>query len=273
MVYRIITFVLLAFAQPAYAEEVYQWTDVQGRQHYSDKKQRDATPYKLAKSFSYHKVRKVYDGDTLLLSDGRKIRLLGINTPEVEHSDKAAQAGGDAARKWLTQQLLKKRVRLEFDQEKRDKYKRHLAHIFTEQELHINRELVRLGYASINIFPPNLNYIAELLAAEQEAEVSQLGIWKYPEYQAKLTAELDKHNKRGWQRIEGTVLSVKNTRKSSYLKLNDNFSVRIKKKHLQYFDKPESLIGKNIELRGWVNKYKKGFSMLVKHPSAIKILD
>ncbi|SMG63526.1 hypothetical protein BMETH_1742_2 [methanotrophic bacterial endosymbiont of Bathymodiolus sp.] len=48
--------------------------------------------------------------------------------------------------------------------------------------------------------------------------------------------------------------------------------MRIKNKHLQYFDELQVLKGKKIEARGWVKKYKNGFSMLVKHPGAIKIL-
>ena len=170
MINYIFTLVLLALTQLSYATEVYQWTDAKGRQHYSDKKSDNATALKLKKNVSYHKVKKVYDGDTILLSDGRKIRLQGINTPEVEHSNQAEQAGGDVARKWLTQQILGKKVRLEFDLQKRDKYKRHLAHIFTEQDVHINQELVRLGYASVRTFPPNLKYVTQLQAAEETAE-------------------------------------------------------------------------------------------------------
>jgi len=265
--------VLLLFTQFSYATDIFKWTDAQGQLHYSDKKHSNATEYKLVQDFSFYNVKKVYDGDTVLLSDGRKIRLLGINTPEIEHAHQAAQAGGDLAQHWLTQQLLNTRVRLEFDLEKRDNYKRHLAHLFTEQGLHLNREIVRLGYASTSIYPPNLKYVAELLAAQQKAETGRLGIWQYSEYSPKFTSELSSKNKQGWQRIVGRVLRIKNTAKSSYLKLTDNFDVRIKREHLQYFDSLALLKGKEIEVRGWVNKYKNGFSMLAKHPGVIKILD
>ncbi len=273
VVYRLIGFLILLFTHPVYAVEVYKWQDEQGRSHYSDKKHDNAKVYQLTKSYSYYVVRKVYDGDTVLLSDGRKIRLLGINTPEIQHSDKVAQAGGDVARVWLTQQLLGAKVRLEFDQQKRDKYKRVLAHIFNENQVHINRELVRLGYASTNIFPPNLKYIMELLAVEQTAEKMHLGIWAYPEYQIKKTSEINHHNKRGWQRIVGEVTRIKETRKNRYLKMSHHFDVRIKKEHLQYFEDLKLLIGKKIEVRGWINRDKNGFTMLVKHPGAIKILN
>ncbi|NOQ65022.1 MAG: DUF4124 domain-containing protein [Methyloprofundus sp.] len=253
--------------------EVYQWTDAQGKQHYSDKSNAQAKPYKLAKSESFHLVKKVYDGDTVLLADGRKIRLLGINTPEVEHRNKTAQVGGDAARKWLTQKILGTKVRLEFDQQKRDKYKRYLAHIFTEQKVHINAELVRLGFASTNVFPPNLKYVAALQAAEQVAESQYLGIWGYPAYQTKLASELNNKNRRGWQRIIGTVTHIKQTRKNTYLEISTHFNIRIHQKHRLYFDNADSLLGKKVEVRGWVHKYKKGYSMPLKHSSALKIIN
>ena len=215
--YSHLTLVLLLFTKFSYATDIFKWTDTQGRQHYSDKKQANATEFKLVKDYSFYKVKKVYDGDTVLLSDGRKIRLVGINTPEIEHARQAAQVGGDAAKQWLTRQLLNTRVRLEFDQQKRDKYKRHLAHLFTEQGLHLNRELVRLGYASTSIYPPNLKYVPELLVAEQTAEAGQLGIWQYAEYTPKLTSELSNTNKQGWQRIVGRVLAIKSTAKNRYI--------------------------------------------------------
>lgn len=249
---------------------VYQWTDKQGQKHYSDSRELGARVYDLVASYSYHEVRRVYDGDTVQLVDGRKIRLSGINTPEVEHSNAIAQAGGEAAKKWLSQVLTGKKVRLEFDQEKQDKYKRYLAHLFTEQGMHLNRELVRLGFASVNTFPPNLKYVPELLVAEQQAEINQLGIWAYPDYLPKSATQLTKSNKQGWQRIYGRVTGIKKARKNVYLTLPDDFEVGIKKAHLAYFDDLDSLKGKNIEVRGWVNRHKKGFLMWLKHSSAIK---
>ncbi len=249
---------------------VFHWTDVQGRKHYSDSKQHNATEYSIRRDYSYYAVQKVYDGDTIQLIDGRKIRLLGINTPEVEHSRNEAQVGGDVAKQWLIQQLAGTKVRLEFDQEKQDKYHRYLAHIFTGQGLHINLELVRLGYASLNVFPPNLKYVTELLKTEQTAEALQVGIWKYADYLPKTAIQLTKKNSRGWQRVVGQVESIKYTHKSVYLQLDGQFSIRISKDNLQYFGDLDALKGRQIEARGWVRRYKQGFTMLIRHSSAIK---
>jgi hypothetical protein len=70
----------------------------------------------------------------------------------------------------------------------------------------------------------------------------------------------------------GTVSAIKVTAKSVYLKLTDTFAVRIKKEHLRYFEDVQSLKGRKIEVRGWVNRYKKGYIMLLKHPSALREL-
>jgi endonuclease YncB( thermonuclease family) len=251
---------------------VFQWTDAQGHKHYSDSKRYNATEYTIHRDYSYYAVQKVYDGDTIQLTDGRKIRLLGINTPEVAHSRNEAQAGGDLAKQWLVQQLAGTKVRLEFDQEKQDKYHRYLAHIFTEQGLHINLELVRLGYASLNIFPPNLKYVAKLLEAEQGAEALQVGIWEYADYVPKSAIQLTKKNSSGWQRVVGQVKSIKYTHKNVYLQLDGQFSIRISKDNLQYFANLDALKELQIEARGWVRRYKQGFTMLVRHSSAIKVV-
>jgi len=251
---------------------VFQWTDGQGRKHYSDQSNSQTVELKFTPSYSYYAVKKVYDGDTVQLRDGRKIRLLAINTPEVEHNNQVAQAGGEAAKKWLIKTLKGKKIRLEFDQERRDKYKRHLAHIFTDQGEHINYELVRLGYASVNVFPPNLKYIPELMDQQQIAESQQRGIWGESEYKIKSINQIKKANSKGWQRISGTVSAIKFTSKSVYLKFIGNFEVRIKKEHLKFFGDVQALKGQKVEVRGWLNRSKKGFKMLVKHPSALNTL-
>ena len=265
--------VSLLLAQVSCAK-VYVWEDADGQTHYADRAESnaDVKELTLTQHHTYYAIKKVFDGDTIKLQDGRKIRFLGINTPEVAHSNHYAQAGGEAAKQWLIKQLKGQKVRLEFDAEKKDKYKRTLAHLFTESGVHLNHELVRLGLASVSVFPPNLNYIPELLTAQDEAEQNNRGIWKDKAYAAKPATDLSAHNKNGWQRIVMTVSAIKKTRKSIYLKWNKHFIVRIEKHHAQYFDDIDSLKGQKIEVRGWVRKYKKGYSMQLKHGGLLKRL-
>jgi len=266
-------FLILYLGISSSQADIYHWQDSQGKKHYSDKPQLNAQAYKTstAKSKRYFAIKAIYDGDTVQLSDGRKIRLLGINTPEIAHRNNRAEAGGNAAKQWLVKALANKKVRLELGVEKQDKYKRYLAHLFTEEGLHINLELVRLGFASISIYPPNFKYADALLGASDAAEQRQLGIWQYKQYQTKTVAQLNVDNKQGWQRIIGKVGRIKQTKKNTYLSLSNKMTLRIKKLDLALFGDIELLKGKKIEARGWVHRHKDKFTMLLRHPSALKI--
>lgn len=252
---------------------IYFWIDQQGKKHYSDIQHVGASEYQVSKQILFYPVKAVFDGDTVQLKDGRKIRLVGINTPEVAHRNAPAQEGGEAAKKWLTEKLQGKKIRLEFAEQKQDKYKRYLAHIFTEEGLHINLELVRLGFASVNIFPPNIAHVDDLLTASNLAEKENLGIWQYASYATKPVENLNFNNKYGWQRIIGKVTKIQHTRKNVYLSLSNTFKLQVKKKFLHYFDNIDDLKGKKIEARGWVNKNKNQLLMQLKHPSVLKLVD
>ena len=110
---------LLIFSFSVQAK-IFHWLDDNGQKHFSDKSHQGAQTFQLNAGYSYYSVKKVYDGDTILLSNGNKVRFLGINTPEVEGRNKQAQAGGDEAKQWLVNQLKGTKVRLEKDVEKQE---------------------------------------------------------------------------------------------------------------------------------------------------------
>ena len=136
-------------------------------------------------------VTKVFDGDTLRLVNGEKVRLLGIDSPEMYESDKlfrdAQRTGGDIetimARGRESYKFTKKlvegrRVKLEFDVEKRDKYGRLLAHVFiADTQLFLNAEILKQGYAEPMIIPPNLKYADYFQGLYQEARENKRGLW------------------------------------------------------------------------------------------------
>lgn len=251
--------------------EIFQWLDAKGNKHFSDKPHLGAKTFQVDAGYSYYRVKKVYDGDTILLANGKKVRFLGINTPEVEGRHKSVQAGGEQAKQWLIAKLKNKKVRLEKDVEKKDKYGRLLAHIFTENKEHLNLELVRAGLASVSIYPPSLKYISELVEAERQAERNGVGIWGYDEYAPKQVAELKQGSVKGWQRVVGKIKKIRHARKNSYLDFSGGFTVKIKKKSHKFFPKLEDYVGKQVEVRGWISKRKNNYSMFIRHSSAIKI--
>ncbi len=260
---------LLLFAPLSAQADIFQWKDSKGNTHYSDQPHQGAKALQINPGYGFVQVKKVYDGDTILLSNGNKVRLLGINTPEVEGRYKLAEAGGEAAKKWLKNTLLNQKVRLEKDVEKHDKYSRLLAHIFTANKQHINLELVKNGLASVNIHPPNLKYSDELLQAQQQAEIAHLGIWNQREYAPKQFNEINRSNYKGWHRIKGRVKAITQTRKYIRLALSDSFSLKISKQSLDLFSDLDSYLDTQIEVRGWINKQKKRYTMFIRHPSQI----
>jgi endonuclease YncB( thermonuclease family) len=251
--------------------DVYQSQDADGNISYSDKPSANAIlqkPATLSQRYK-NKVAYVYDGDTIKLENGEKIRLLGIDTPEVASHYQKATPGGNAAKKWLTKRLDGADVYLEYDQQQRDKYKRLLAHVFLENGEHINATLVKEGLAIVNLFPPNLRYKDELLAAQQMAQQQQLGMWAMKRYQ--LTS-VDKVRKvSGWKRYQGVVQSIKNNPKTIRLIFSEKLSAKIYKENLYLFPDIESYIGQSVEIRGWLSGKRAPFSILVRHPSALII--
>jgi len=264
---------LLLLIPTLLSAQVYEWFDAQGRHHYSDRKQEKAKILSVNPSDSYFIVEKVFDGDTILLSTGQKVRLLGINTPEVAGRNKDPESGGEEAKAWLKQRLEHKRVRLELDIEKQDKYHRTLAYVFTDNKQHINLELVQQGLATVNIYPPNFKYVDALLAAQDNAERKGLGIWKDPNYAPIHFQALNQNNYRGWKRTTGRILSLKKTKKYSYLQFSDHVSVRIENKLLNLFLPLQRYTGKKVEARGWPIKQKSQFLLPIRHPGDLKILE
>ena len=123
------------------------------------------------------KVKRVIDGDTILLQNGEKVRYIGVNAPEVDHSPKGAEPLGQEAKEVNRRLVEGKRVKLEFDAERRDKYGRLLAYVFLEDGTFINGWLVQRGLAKAVFYSPNLKYQDLLKKLEQEAREKQLGVW------------------------------------------------------------------------------------------------
>ncbi|MFT4030460.1 MAG: thermonuclease family protein [Protaetiibacter sp.] len=117
----------------------------------------------------------VHDGDTLFLTDGRKVRLLGIDTPEVgEH----AECWGDVARDRLRELLPEgTHVRTVADVQPLDQYDRSLLFLFTDDGALVNLGLIRDGYAEAVVLEPNVLWADRLEAAEDEAQAASRGIW------------------------------------------------------------------------------------------------
>jgi len=119
-------------------------------------------------------ISEVIDGDTVKLSTGEYVRLLGINAPE------RGQPYHEKSTNRLRQLVKGKAVILEKDVDDRDQYGRLLRYIFLNGE-NINVKLVKEGLATVYIIPPNIKYETELREAENEAKNLKINLWKLAE--------------------------------------------------------------------------------------------
>ncbi|MBA4418638.1 MAG: hypothetical protein C0392_12135 [Syntrophus sp. (in: bacteria)] len=122
-------------------------------------------------------VRKVIDGDTIQLENGDIVKYQGIDAPEIYVKD----SGGEFFARESTRQNKKlvflKKVRLEFDVEKKDNRGRLLAYVFVKN-LFVNGELVKQGCAKAVVKPPNTKYKDLLLSNQKKAMEEERGIWQ-----------------------------------------------------------------------------------------------
>ncbi len=113
-------------------------------------------------TYSYN-VLSVRDGDTFnIIYDGVKtgVRMIGIDTPESNKTRYGyVEEMGREAKEKKKKLLNGKKVRLEFDVQKRDKYRRLLAYVFLEDGTFLNAHLLEKGYARLATYPPNVKYL------------------------------------------------------------------------------------------------------------------
>ncbi len=223
-------------------------------------------------------VAHVYDGDTIKLSDGRKLRLIGINTPERGRDNNKNEPFYQTAKDQL-QQIInknKKQIKIVFGKEKHDRYKRFLAHIFTMDNKNITAILINKGLGFSIAVPPNVQLLNCYQKAEHEAQKLKRGIWSHI-YSRAIEIDSLKKSTRGFHRISGTVQRIGESRSSFWLNLNtkskSKFALRILKKDLAYFTDyhPKDLINRQLIARGWIYQIKGEQRMTISHPASLQV--
>jgi endonuclease YncB( thermonuclease family) len=123
-------------------------------------------------------VRNVIDGDTIDLTDGRRVRLLGIDAPEAGFFGKKAEPWSQESTQWLRDRIEGHAVTLRIDESEKDKYGRTLAWIYDSDNILINQQILAEGYAKLLAdFGLPLELEPALREAESEARVQRLGLW------------------------------------------------------------------------------------------------
>lgn len=239
-------------------------------------------------------VSEVVDGDTVILEDGREIRLVGIQAPKLP-------LGRPNFREWplareakaaLEGMVKGKRVTLSFGGRRRDRYRRWLAHLHLDNGISVKGNetaggagrwvqglLLSQGMARVYSFADNRAAVAKMLARERAARAARRGIWGHAYYDI-----LDHRSAGGrlnsFQLVEGRILVVAPTRSRTFLNFGQNwrtdFTIAIARRHLKNFeDRGRNLVklaGKRVRVRGWL-KRRNGPMITVTHPEQIEVLE
>lgn len=122
------------------------------------------------------KVTRIIDGDTIQLEDGRKLRYIGIDSPESADPRKSLECFGNESSKRNYELVYGKSVRLEKDISEIDRYKRLLRYVYVD-DIMINELLIKEGYAQASSYPPDIKYQNKFTKAEQDARENKRGLW------------------------------------------------------------------------------------------------
>ena len=225
------------------------------------------------------KVQKLHDGDSLRLTDGRKIRLVGINTPEMYKKPNGLQEPLALEAKQALKALLGEGFYLSTAEQAHDRYGRTLAYTYDKNGYRVEAKLLQKGLGFLVAFGPNLKQLDCLQASQAQAKQYQRGIWQHAYYRPVSSNKLS-HRHAGFIRLSGKLISITYSQTSWWLNLEGEAVLRVKTDDQVYFNKASlnALKGSNITVNGWLvdrtstmkNKKYAPFMLLLKHPSQIE---
>jgi len=218
----------------------------------------------------------VYDGDTVKLKDDRRLRIIGINTPELGNKDGQSQPLAETARTALQDMIdsNNRTLLLQHGKQEHDHYGRLLAHAFLENGDNAAVHLLQQGLATTLVVPPNTWAAHCYQGIENTARLDHQGLWALPDYQPQAARTLPLST-RGFRIVQGRVNELRDSRYTLWVDIEGPLVLQISKKDLVHFDSPDSmetLIGQHVEVRGWVKQDRNGLRMKVQHPAALLAL-
>ncbi len=111
---------------------------------------------------------KIIDGNTIKLDTGEIVKYIGVEAPDLYQKDEGPEFFARQASRYNQRLVFMKKVRLEFDKERKDKDGNTLAYVFVKKTF-VNAELIKLGYAKAHIVSPNSKYKTMFLDLEKSA--------------------------------------------------------------------------------------------------------
>ena len=246
-----------------------------------DTESRDAAAFAVLEIAETEAVVEIVDGDTLVLADGRQVRLVGLQAPKLPLGRPGFKAWplAEESKAALGELALGRAVTLGYGGRRIDRHSRALAHLFDQDGLWIQGALIDRGMARIYSFSDNRALVPEMLAREAAARSAGRGIWALHAYGVRDAAAVPARLS-GFELVEGRVAETATVRKRTYLNFGadwrSDFTVSLAPKVGKLFEAegidPLSYRGKLVRVRGWLKSYN-GPLIEATHPEQIEVIE
>ena len=179
-------------------------------------------------------VDYINDGDTITLRNGKRVRFIGINTPEINYRYLAQSEPYALQAKALVEKYVRigDPVHLVFDQIKHDKYGRILAYVYTKTGRNLSALQLQNGFAKQWVIDKNDRFWQCLQRSEEQARSAKKGIWSA--FEPLQALQLTKKNK-GYRYIRGKITKLSLTNKGLLFLLDNKLNVWISHSNLIKF--------------------------------------
>ena len=196
-------------------------------------------------------VQRVVDGDTVRLSDGRSVRMIGLNAPETGKKGQSAQPFAEAAKRRL-QALVDEsdgQVSVGVGEQATDHYGRTLANLYGRNGANLEAQLLAEGLGYLVAVSPNVALVDCQQAAEKTARQAGLGLWRNSPVQSP-----DQIDTGGFAVVSGEVSNVQRNGGGVWIEFQNSLVLRIAPNLVSQFDLAslQRLKGRKVEARGWV---------------------
>lgn len=255
--------------------ELYRWVDDDGVRQFSDRPppgEVEAVAGPERPQPRQASVARVVDGDTVVLDDGERLRLIGIDAPELPRRGRPGEAGAEAAREALQQLTRNSTLRVRPGETARDQYDRLLAYLRDDDGRDIGTEMLRSGWAVVSLHEDNALRAEAYFAAEAEARQAGRGLWAMPTLQPLPSSEAAAH-RNSYRQLEGRVVAARAGEGSAELTLEGGLRLAVGQPARGRFSGAElrALQGETVRVRGVIRQRDGNPLIHLRHPAQMEV--